>query len=200
MCCPQIWQKSAQGCHIVPQIMRNALVVDARQNQICLTSDQCHIVYGHSVSGAVAKFAESRRARFITMGIQVGGAAVSHLPAGVTSSVIALAPCPVLLLASHGQDVSPKNSSQNDFEVVSASGSHTSSQVSHPRHISVGPNQHGDGSSDRPECRKLPRIIEAAGLSETGEAPAEHPCNRVRPAAVRGRWPGRDGPCILSPR
>ena len=29
--------------------------------------------------------------------------------------------------------------------------------VSYPGHISVGPNQHGGGSSDRPDCRKLPR-------------------------------------------
>jgi nucleotide-binding universal stress UspA family protein len=92
--------ESVQGCHIVPQIMRNALVVNARQNQVPLTSEQCHIVYGHSVSGAVARFAELRRARFITMGIQEGGPAASHLPAGMTSSIIASAPCPVLLLAS----------------------------------------------------------------------------------------------------
>ena len=55
-------------------------------------------------------------------------------------------------------------------------------QVSHPGHISVGPNQHGGGSSDRPEYRKLPRTdvfgvdqlnpirprsdVEAAGLTE----------------------------------
>ena len=54
--------------------------------------------------------------------------------------------------------------------------------VAHPGHISVGPNQHGGGSSDRPECRKLPRThvfgvdrlnpirpgsdVEAAGLTE----------------------------------
>jgi hypothetical protein len=30
-------------------------------------------------------------------------------------------------------------------------------QVSHPGHIPVGPNQHGSGSWDRPEYRKLPR-------------------------------------------
>ena len=56
------------------------------------------------------------------------------------------------------------------------------SHVSHPRHISVRPNQHGAGSRDRPECRKLPRTdvlgvdqpdpicprsdVEAAGLAE----------------------------------
>src|SRR5580692_7395326 len=28
--------------------------------------------------------------------------------------------------------------------------------VFHPGHISVGPNQHGGGRSDRAECRKLP--------------------------------------------
>jgi hypothetical protein len=54
--------------------------------------------------------------------------------------------------------------------------------VSHPGDISVGPNQHGGGSSDRPECGKLPRTevfavdqlnpiapwsdVEAAGLTE----------------------------------
>ena len=31
--------------------------------------------------------------------------------------------------------------------------------VSHPGHISVGPNQHGAGRSDRTECRKLPCTI-----------------------------------------
>src|SRR5687767_5731162 len=31
--------------------------------------------------------------------------------------------------------------------------------VSHPRHISVRPNQNGSRSSDRPDCRKLPRAI-----------------------------------------
>ena len=29
--------------------------------------------------------------------------------------------------------------------------------VSHPGHVSVGPNQNGDRSCDRPDCRKLPR-------------------------------------------
>ena len=55
-------------------------------------------------------------------------------------------------------------------------------QVPHPGHISVGPNQNGGGSGDRPECRKLPSPgvfgvdqlnpicprsdVEAAGLAE----------------------------------
>src|SRR5947207_5855306 len=54
--------------------------------------------------------------------------------------------------------------------------------VSHPGHVSVGPNQHGSGSSDRAKYRKLPRTnvlgvdqlnpicprsdVEAAGLIE----------------------------------
>jgi hypothetical protein len=58
-------------------------------------------------------------------------------------------------------------------------------RISDPRHISVGPNQHGGGSSDRPDRRKLPRTIvfsvdqlnaicprsdvEAAGLTEVEE-------------------------------
>ena len=58
-------------------------------------------------------------------------------------------------------------------------------QASHPGHISVGPGQHGGGSSDRPECRKLPRTnicgvdqldpirprsdVQAAGLTEVEE-------------------------------
>src|SRR6185312_14223569 len=59
------------------------------------------------------------------------------------------------------------------------------SQVPHPRHIPVGPNQHGGGSSNRPESRKLPRTnvfsvdqlnpicpgsdVEATGLTEVEE-------------------------------
>jgi len=57
--------------------------------------------------------------------------------------------------------------------------------VSHPGHVSVGPNQTSDGSRDRPDCRKLPRThvcgvdqmnairprtdVEAAGLTEVEE-------------------------------
>src|SRR5438874_2530659 len=57
--------------------------------------------------------------------------------------------------------------------------------VSHPSHISVRPNQHGGGSRNRPDYRKLPRTkvfgvgqldpiypwsdVEAAGLTEVEE-------------------------------
>jgi hypothetical protein len=67
-------------------------------------------------------------------------------------------------------------------QVVSASGSPRVRAVSHPGDISVGPNQHGSGSSDPAEYRKLPLTnvfgvdqpdpirpwsdVEAAGLAE----------------------------------
>src|SRR5215472_15302123 len=57
--------------------------------------------------------------------------------------------------------------------------------VSYPHHMSVGPNQHGSGSTDRAKYRKLPRTaivrvahlnpirpwrdVEAAGLTEIEE-------------------------------
>ena len=66
--------------------------------------------------------------------------------------------------------------------MVSASASPRCGAVSHPGDISVGPNQHGGGSSDRAEHRKLPQTsvfgvdqlnpirprsdVEAAGLTE----------------------------------
>jgi hypothetical protein len=93
---------TAKGCHIVPQIMRDALVAGAKQNHVWLRPEQCHILYGHSVSYAVARFAELRKARFLVLGVQQAGAPVSHLPVGITSSTILSATCPVLTLASHG--------------------------------------------------------------------------------------------------
>jgi hypothetical protein len=42
-------------------------------------------------------------------------------------------------------------------------------RVSHPGHVAVGPNQHGAGSSDRPDRRKLPRsIVRGLAVKETG--------------------------------
>ena len=67
-------------------------------------------------------------------------------------------------------------------QVVSASGSPGWVRSPTQADISVGPDQHGGGSSDRAECRKLPRTdvfgvdqlnpirpwsdVEAAGLTE----------------------------------
>jgi hypothetical protein len=39
--------------------------------------------------------------------------------------------------------------------------------VSHPGHISVGPNQNGGGSRDRPDCRKLP-CTDVFGVDQAG--------------------------------
>ena len=67
-------------------------------------------------------------------------------------------------------------------QVVSASASPGSVRLSHPGHVSVGPDQHGGGSGDLAEYRELPRPgvlgvdqldpvrprsdVEAAGLTE----------------------------------
>ena len=97
---PDDMTDTAHGCSIVPQIMRNALITDARRNDVILRPEQCHIVYSPSVSDAVFRVALDRNARFITLGIQQSGAVASHLPMRITSSIIAFAPCPVLTLAS----------------------------------------------------------------------------------------------------
>ena len=97
---PEDMTVTAHGCSIVPQIMRTALITDARRNDVILRPEQCHIVHGPSVSASVIRVALGRNARFITLGIQQSGAVASHLPMGITSSIIAFAPCPVLTLAS----------------------------------------------------------------------------------------------------
>lgn len=97
---PADMAETVQGCHVVPQIMRNALIADARRNRVKLGAEQCHILYGSAVSEAVISYAEVRRARFVALGIQQGGVATAHLPAGITSSIVASAPCPVLVVAS----------------------------------------------------------------------------------------------------
>jgi nucleotide-binding universal stress UspA family protein len=89
--------------HIIPQILRDALVVGAKQNHVTVKPEQCHILYGRSVSDAVVQFATVRRACFIVLGVQQSSPMVSHLPEGIASSVILFAPCPVLTLASPGQ-------------------------------------------------------------------------------------------------
>jgi hypothetical protein len=96
-------------------------------------------------------------------------------------------------------------------------------QVSHPGHVSVGPNQHGGGSSDHTECRKLPWAsvlgvdqlnpvrpwsdVEAAGLTEVdehgpstmqqGEDPQRAVGDQVEigHARVRCRRPAEPVPC-----
>ena len=97
---PEDMTVTAHGCSIVPQIMRTALITDARRNDVILRPEQCHIVYGPSVSASVIRVALDRNVRFITLGIQQTGAVTSHFPMGITSSIIASAPCPVLTLAS----------------------------------------------------------------------------------------------------
>jgi nucleotide-binding universal stress UspA family protein len=92
--------ESIRGCHLVPQIMRDALLEGARQNHIAVSPEQCHILYGRSVSGAVVRFAALQKARFIVLGAQQTGPVASHLLAGIVSSVIQGAPCPVLIDAS----------------------------------------------------------------------------------------------------
>jgi nucleotide-binding universal stress UspA family protein len=94
---------TSKRCHIVPQIMRDALVAGAKQNHVTVKPEQCHILYGRSVSDAVVEFATLRKAGLIVLGVQQSGPVVSHLPEGIASSVILIAPCPVLTLASPGQ-------------------------------------------------------------------------------------------------
>jgi nucleotide-binding universal stress UspA family protein len=94
---------SNHACQIVPQIMRDALVAGAKQNHVTVRPEQCHILYGRSVSDAVVEFAALRKARFIVLGARQSVSVVSHLPAGRVPSVILFAPCPVLILASPGQ-------------------------------------------------------------------------------------------------
>jgi nucleotide-binding universal stress UspA family protein len=89
--------------HIIPQILRDALVASAKQNHVTVKPEQCHILYGRSVTDAVVKFATLRKASLIVLGVQQSGAVVSHLPKGIASSIILIAPCPVLTLASPGQ-------------------------------------------------------------------------------------------------
>jgi len=75
----------------------------------------------------------------------------------------------------------------------------------------AGPNQHGVGSSDRPEVPKLPRTgvfavdqlnpiapwsdVEAAGLTEVELAPGRASCSRVKTRSGRRGDPGRDRAC-----
>ena len=89
--------------HIIPQILRDALVAGAKQNHVTVKPEQCHILYGRSVTDAVVKFATLRKASLIVLGVRQSGPVVSHLPKGIASSVILIAPCPVLTLASPGQ-------------------------------------------------------------------------------------------------
>jgi nucleotide-binding universal stress UspA family protein len=89
--------------HIIPQILRDALLEGAKQNHVMIKPEQCHILYGRSVSDAVVKFAALRKACLIVLGVQQSGPVVSYLPEGKASSVILFAPCPVLMLASPRQ-------------------------------------------------------------------------------------------------
>lgn len=89
--------------HVIPHILRDALVVGAKQNQVTVKTEQCHILYGRSVSDAVVQFATLRKACLIVLGVQQSGPMVSHLPEGISSSVILRAPCPVLTLPSPRQ-------------------------------------------------------------------------------------------------
>ena len=45
--------------------------------------------------------------------------------------------------------------------------------VSHPGHVSVGPDQHGGGSGDRAEYRKLPRTRRIWRRSAEPDLPME---------------------------
>lgn len=96
---PENMAEDTQGCHVVPEIMRSALIVDAKRNRVMLTAEQCHILFGTSVSKAVTGYAKKREAQFIVLGIQHGGSFAAHLPIGVASSIVASAPCPVLMIA-----------------------------------------------------------------------------------------------------
>jgi len=88
---------------VIPPILRDALIVGAKQNRVTVKPEQCHILYGRSVTDAVVQFATLRKACLIVLGVQQSGAVVSHLSEGIASSVILFAPCPVLTLASPGQ-------------------------------------------------------------------------------------------------
>ena len=89
--------------HIIPQILRDALLAGARHNHVPIKPDQCHILYAGSVSDALVQFATLRKACLIVLGVQQRGPVVSYLPEGIAPSVIRFAPCPVLMLASPGQ-------------------------------------------------------------------------------------------------
>jgi hypothetical protein len=89
--------------HVIPQILRDALLAGAKQNHVMVKPEQCHILYGRSVTDAVVQFATLRKACLIVLGVQQNGPVVSHLSEDIASSVTLFAPCPVLTLASPGQ-------------------------------------------------------------------------------------------------
>jgi nucleotide-binding universal stress UspA family protein len=89
--------------HVIPQILRDALLAGAKQNHVTIKPEQCHILYGRSVSDAVVQFATLRKACLIVLGVQQSGPVISCLLGGMASSVTLFAPCPVLTLASPGQ-------------------------------------------------------------------------------------------------
>jgi nucleotide-binding universal stress UspA family protein len=96
---PDGMAEEPQGCHVVPEVMRSALIADAKRSGVTLGAEQCHTLFGKSISTAITAYAAERAAQFIVLGIRQGGRFAAHLPTGIAASIVSSAPCPVLLCA-----------------------------------------------------------------------------------------------------
>jgi len=97
---PEDLEATGRRIQIIPQIMRKALIEGARQHGIALGPGDCHILYGSSVSIALANFIKPRRASMLALAVSRRARYVTHLPPGITARVTAAARCAVATWAT----------------------------------------------------------------------------------------------------
>lgn len=90
---PKDVEAKGRVARIIPEIMRHALMEGARKHAIRIDAEDCHILYGNSVSASLAVFVEEQRASLLVLAVSKRSRLVSHPPAGITANLIAIAPC-----------------------------------------------------------------------------------------------------------
>jgi nucleotide-binding universal stress UspA family protein len=91
--------ESGSRCHVVPQIMTDALHQVATESEAIINLPVCAITYGSEISNAVVDYAKQHKAKLIVLGVRQASMGGSHIPAHIAFRVITEAPCPVLTIA-----------------------------------------------------------------------------------------------------
>jgi nucleotide-binding universal stress UspA family protein len=93
---PRDLEAKGTVAHIIPEVMRRALIHGAVRHDILLSTESCRILYGSSVSIAIANYAKQRHASLLVLAVSRRVPYISHWSPGITARLIAAAPCPVV--------------------------------------------------------------------------------------------------------